>query len=330
MVRSDGDRRDAFTLVELLVVIAIIGILIALLLPAVQAAREAARRTQCANNLKQLGIALHNYHDTYKQFPIGTRNNDPAHPRPNYIWTPGDHRKGSFLVKLLPYFEQTAMYEQIDFKYDVNVQIRRMGFGWGSGTKQLDTLRCPSDDWNPTNRSLSNYAKSLGFQRMPDWQGGCPAYEPPNIVLFHSGLTGHGSTNDGRRISGVFSRYAWAARFADIMDGTSNVIAIGEIRPWCGDHHRGGWFNPNALWTATTGPINFPTCPDEGPGHSSGPSDCNHFRVWTTSQGFKSRHPGGAQFLFCDASVHFLSETIDYYTYQRLGDRWDGRPVGNY
>jgi prepilin-type processing-associated H-X9-DG protein len=130
-----------------------------------------------------------------------------------------------------------------------------------------------------------------------------------------------------RNISGVFSRYDWAARFAQIKDGTSNVICMGEILPWCGDHHRGGWMNANALWTATTAPVNFPTCPGDLPGHDTGAFDCNHFANWQTSQGFKSYHPGGAQFVFCDGSVQFVPETIDYLTYQRLGDRHDGQPV---
>ena len=88
--------------------------------------------------------------------------------------------------------------------------------------------------------------------------------------------------------------------------------------------------NPNALWTGTTAPINYPTCPGEPPGHDTNTDDCNDYRNWATSQGFKSKHPGGAQFVFCDGSGQFLSETIDYYTYQRLGDRWDNEPVGTF
>jgi prepilin-type N-terminal cleavage/methylation domain-containing protein len=90
----------AFTLVELLVVIAIIGILVALLLPAIQAAREAARRTECNNNLKQLGVALQNYHDVHERFPIGSLHQDPANPPPKNLWDAGNHRKGTQLVKL--------------------------------------------------------------------------------------------------------------------------------------------------------------------------------------------------------------------------------------
>lgn len=314
-------RRFAFTLVELLVVIAIIGILIALLLPAVQAAREAARRMSCANRLKQLGLALHNYHDTYKAFPFGTRQDDPANTLPNRPWTAGDHRKGSMLVKLLPYIEQAPLYEKLDFKFDVNVQLATLGFGPG----EPPTIRCPSDTYVNTGRGQSSYAPSMGNQRMPGRS--CSVYPGNN---FGTGPTGHGSTGSGQNISGVFGRWCWwSAKFRDIRDGTSSVIMMGEILPYCGDHHRGGWNNPNALWTATTAPINFPTCRDVPPGFA-GTDGCNADGNWQTSQGFKSKHPGGAQFVFCDGSVHFLAETINYITYQRLGDRRDGQPTGEW
>lgn len=320
-------RKRAFTLVELLVVIAIIGILIALLLPAVQAAREAARRSQCSNHLKQLGLALHNYHDSFKQFAIGTRNCDPANPGTGscsggygYVWEGGAHRKGSMLVKLMPYFEQAPLHDKIDFTGDAQAQLAAEGYG----PTPISTLVCPSAQSRPWTVGQSNYAPSIGAQAMP---GRSCAMYPGNI--FGTGPTGHGSTEIAGNVSGCFSRYSYAARMAEITDGTSNVIVMGEIRPACGDHHRGGWMNANALWTATTAPINYPTCPDEPPGFP-GTDGCNADGNWQTSQGFKSLHPGGAQFVFVDGSGHFLSETIDYRTYQRLGDRRDGEPVGLY
>jgi prepilin-type processing-associated H-X9-DG protein len=119
----------------------------------------------------------------------------------------------------------------------------------------------------------------------------------------------------------------WAAKISQITDGTSNVIAAGEVRPQCSDHllHH-GWATGNALWIATTAPINYPTCPLD----PALPGNCHLADNWNTSQGFKSRHEGGAQFLMCDGAVQFLSENIDYDLYQRLGDRRDGQTVGTY
>jgi len=319
--------RVGFTLVELLVVIAIIGILVALLLPAVQAAREAARRMQCGNNLKQLGLAIHNYSDTYKRFPICSRDLDPATGGGGRLWTAGNHRKGSVLVKLLPFVEQSPTYDQLDQRLDVEDQLWN---GTGQpGRRDLSVYRCPSDGFERDPAGDTNYAVSLGNQAMPSQGGWCVGY---NGNDFGNGPVGHGTTHDGNQISGAFSRSSWSANFAQITDGTSNVIAMGEILPNCGDHHRGRWWSSNALWTATTAPINFDTCPGaQNPGNPSATNnDCHDFRNWMTSQGFKSQHPGGAQFVLCDGSTQFLPETIDYLTYQRLGDRRDGQPVGTW
>lgn len=357
MVRLNQKKRWlGFTLVELLVVIAIIGILVALLLPAIQAAREAARRTQCNNNLKQLGVALHNYHDIHKNFPIGSRNCDAANTNTGgscgggmaNVWENGWNRKGTPLVKLLPFVEQASLYDQLNQSMDVDAQL------WGNNSVptmapqfspfptpdvQQPAYRCPSDPYQNAGNPPSNYGMNIGAQVMPNQGGQCTLY-PGNI--FGNGATGHGSANaplGTNSISGVFSRYDWAAKMADITDGTSTTIAIGEILPKCGDHHRGGWISSNALWTATTGPINYPTCPGELPGFAGfnvpagsppGTTSCNGDANWMTSQGFKSKHPGGAQFLFCDGSVHLLNEGMNYRTYQALGSRNDGDPVGQY
>jgi len=330
-----------FTLVELLVVIAIIGILVALLLPAVQAAREAARRMSCSNNLKQLGLALHNYHDVHKSFPYGTN----AHSEPGWVT---QYSKGSNLLKLLPFMEQTPLYDRIDFvgKYGggyvtgVDVQMSELGYGhrfWGPShnpQKDLSILRCPSDDYdNLPNVSHSNYAGSMGNQFMPDG-GRCPGLNGNNFGTGPARHGDNGNSASGARISGCFSRFYWSAKFRDIRDGLSNVIAMGEIRPLCGDHTQyHPWSHWNAIWIATVAPINWPTCRNQRGGKddtTGGAEDCHHFRTWNMSMGFKSRHPNGAQFVFADGSVHFLAETIDYMTYQRLGDRRDGEPVGTY
>ena len=157
----------------------------------------------------------------------------------------------------------------------------------------------------------------------------CTLY-PGNV--FGTGPNGHGNEARGYRISGVFARGAWAARFRDITDGTSSTIAMGEILPHKSDHQRNGWMHFNSLWTGTAAPINYPILGIGDPGFAGPTTDgagcSNHWQNWQTSQGFKSEHPGGAQFVFADGSTHFLEESMDYMTYQRLGCRRDGQPTG--
>ena len=361
--RRKGVKRG-FTLVELLVVIAIIGVLVSLLLPAVQAAREAARRMSCSNNLKQLGLAIHNYADVFKQFPFhGAHFSGPCK------WNGGS--KGSALVKMLPFIEQRPLYDLIPFKIgnpdDNNLtlsaeaqavvdnpikpeqQVWNVAVGsflcpsassgaypWGNKDEVNTSVRATGTYWG---RALSNYAPSLGNQAMPSRDGVCNLYPGNN---FGTGDAGHGNSESGGNISGPFSRGAWAARFGDIKDGTSNVIAMGEILGQKGDHMINGWMHFNAMWVATTAPINFPVV---GIGDSVKltiggvtriytwneaelKTTCHWFENWQTSQGFKSDHATGAQFVFCDGSVHFIPEAIDYLTYQRLGCRRDGQNVG--
>lgn len=346
MRRSSKSLRSAFTLIELLVVIAIIAVLIALLLPAVQQAREAARRTQCKNNLKQFGLALHNYHDNYGQFAISVfATGGPVN------WS--NSSKGSYLVRLLPYIDQAPLFGSLNFE--------TMGNPWGCPdpavtnacsfeglprdgqplfrNKSIPGMSCPSDPSQELDghSAKSNYAMSLGNQAMPAWNGTawggtCTLYPGNN---FGTGGAGHGNQESGRDISGIVSRVNWAAKIAEVTDGTSNVIMMGEIRPQCGDHSRNGWYHFNSMWIATTAPINFPIeCVREGqwnaPAAPPGMTSCNHWQNWQTSQGFKSTHTGGAHFVLCDGSVKFISENIEYLTYQRLGDRRDGRPVGEF
>jgi prepilin-type N-terminal cleavage/methylation domain-containing protein/prepilin-type processing-associated H-X9-DG protein len=335
MKMARGSNRRGFTLVELLVVIAIIGVLVSLLLPAVQAAREAARRMQCSNNLKQIGLAMHNYADTYNRFAINAAHEDPANGGVA-LWGGGLHRKGSTLVKLLPFIEQSPLYDQLDFRGDVQAQLFALGY---NDRIAMNAYICPSDGTTTKfltlPRQTYNYACSLGNQNMSAQGGWCNLFpneawqtRPQGILggnMFRTGSIGHGTTNFGVNIDGVFSRAAWAARFSDITDGTAHVIMIGEILPSCGDHHRNGWFHENALWTATTAPINFNTCRKQNIPNEA--NDCHDFRVWMTSQGFKSDHPGGANFVFCDGSVKFLPDSIDYLTYNQMGSRASDEPL---
>ncbi|MEK6257404.1 MAG: DUF1559 domain-containing protein [Planctomycetota bacterium] len=321
-------RQLGFTLVEVCVTIAIIAVLMALLLPAVQMAREAARRASCRSNLRQFGIAIHNYHDIHGQFPIGSGLGIIG----KFSYDAGAHRKGSMLVNLLPFIEQGAFSSRIDFGGDVVAQFESDAT---MRTHVIPLFLCPSDNqygvltWMGVDRTQSNYAPSQGSQKMTSNGNSCDIY-PGNP--FGTGAGKHGDFPDSSLVSGVFSRSVWSARLSDITDGTSNTIAMGEIRPRCSDQHATlGWYSAQAWLVSTSVPINFPTCPGEGAGNSSIPAtDCNSWSNWVTSQSFKSRHPGGTHFLLCDGSVRFLSESISLATFQRLGDRRDGEVVGEF
>ena len=351
-------QRKAFTLIELLVVIAIIAILIALLLPAVQQAREAARRTQCKNNLKQLGLAHHNYHDVYGSFA----------PNINIIWSGPPYTtalrgrggsQASSLVNLLPYYEQANLFQSINFANAGTVKPWAQTIsGKLLNATLIPGLQCPSESRggllitgsNPA-RAMTNYSGSTGST----WQAspvGCnlstivgnggALYDPNDDGedWFGRGTIGQYARTDtphSNGISGVIARSSWAAKMRDITDGSSNTILMGEVRPICSDAlgywapgTGGGWADSESLWFSTTAPINFPTCPGENGVPSAGGTGCKSYQSWNTSMGFKSLHTGGAQFLLCDGSVRFISQNIDHNTYQMLGDRWDGFVVGEF
>jgi prepilin-type N-terminal cleavage/methylation domain-containing protein/prepilin-type processing-associated H-X9-DG protein len=318
-------RLKGFTLVELLVVIAIIGILVALLLPAVQAAREAGRRSQCQSNLKELGVALQMYHDGFGRFPANSHWGDtPVSERIN--------RKGSCLVKLTPYFEDRAFHDRINFADDV---IRQITVDFPElRTYRIGILRCPTDTHTGIGEgaapeAITNYGPSVGAQMTISDLDMCPDY-PGNE--FGNGPVIHGNTTSLNDTSGIFSRQGFAASISQITDGTSKTIALGEVVAECNfEFMRYGWFRSQPWYVGTAAPINYPTCRDVPPGHAIfGRFDCNYWANWNTSAGFKSRHPGGAQFVFCDGSVIFLIDNIDYRNYQRLGDRRDGEPLQEY
>lgn len=307
-----------FTLVEVLVVMAIMGILIALLLPAVQSVREAARRMQCSNNLKQWGIALHGYHEVYKRFP----DNHGWLPAPNEVASP---QKGTIHFKLLPFTDEHVFFDKLDRKGDVVKQT------YNDPTLNkllLPLLRCPSDsypEYNPGGFPVCNYAPSEGAQKR----------NTPNCKIHPGNYFGTGPQVDGAyyraelgkaasTMSGLFARWGWAASIRLIPDGSSKTIAMGEVRPGCSTHLDGfAWWDNWQWFFATASPINYPTCPGEPPGETG--TGCNGWGNWSTDMGFKSEHPGGAQFVFADGSVHFLADEIDYANYQRLGCRRDGQ-----
>ncbi len=347
-VGSPNGRRRGFTLVELLVVIAIIGILVSLLLPAVQAAREAARRMKCSNNLKQYGLALHNYHDTFNSLPPGGVWNTQSAD-----W---NVRNMSWHARVLPYIEQQTIYDKINWTTS-NAPIPGGGaiggnVGWDSiadpsGRRIRQTplpyANCPSDETGPldidTNWAQTSYCGSLGSQWCGSANGSCNIFATGGV--HHEALpwnAEHGNTWRKQDLSGIFCRMGTDGRMnlSAILDGTSNVIMVGEILPACHDHTAGMW-HYNGMGNAhasTSVPINtLTTC-------ATNQQDATNRRYpfpqcfaksnWNLSWGFRSRHKAGAQFVFVDGSVQFLTSTMDYATYQYLGGRADGRPVGQF
>jgi prepilin-type N-terminal cleavage/methylation domain-containing protein/prepilin-type processing-associated H-X9-DG protein len=341
-------HRHAFTLVELLVVIAIIAVLIGLLLPAVQSAREAARRVACASNLKQFGLACLRHVDVKKTFPPqsggdteGEWSYQPAWWDRNAI---GLHRKGSVHVKILPFLEEVAFYDALDFKGDV---VRQIEHNDALRAQRIGVFVCPSDGssgmvvtpYDNRRRAQCNYGPSQGAQVLSSNGGKCTTYSGN---LFRTGSAIHGNTLRGDLVSGLFARSRWACKPTEVTDGLSKTIAFGEVRIDCNHHYTyTGWYRTHAWFNHTSVPINFSTCVGESPGNDGGdagqsdsddPSlvNCNSWNNWTTSTGFKSRHRGGAQFVFADGSVHLLRQEIDFRNYNRLGDRRDGEAVAEY
>jgi type II secretory pathway pseudopilin PulG len=289
--------------VELLVVIAIIGILIALLLPAVQAAREAARRSQCSNNLKQLALSMHNYHDVYKSFPINYGNNAIV----PVAWDANDTGH-SWITGILPYIEQKALYDQIDITKTAtqapNVAISRT---------PITALICPSDDnegimggrqGQNDERAITNYKAVCGS----NWAWGD-----------HTGISsaqGRWATNtdgldhgNGLICRNYLNDRGNNTRFSSITDGTSNTFAIGESVPaWC-SHTWWYWFNGV---TATCGiPLNY----RKGLATVSLEAQKTD---WGRNYSFFSKHPGGGQFALADGSTRFISDTINITLYRQL------------
>ena len=298
--------RRAFTLIELLIVIGIIAILFSVMLPAVQAAREAARKVSCKNNLKQIGLAINIFEVVHKEYPRGARW--PRH---------GPHKKrkkgGSLLVFLLPNLEQQALYDSFDFtQKSIDDQVFP-GTNTLIGSTVLSTYLCPSDDHLGTlnGRALHNYAASRGPTEV--WNNPrCPCSHKWQAIS-------RAPIDDVKLFAGPFTRIGATAAVRKIQDGTSNTIFVGEVRPTCSVHARAGWAKTNNGngYCTTLIPINHDTC------NELAPDACNRPCNWNTEVGFKSSHPGGAQFLFGDGSVHFLDEGIDHQLYQNLGDKAD-------
>lgn len=309
-------RSRGFTLVELLVVIAIIGVLVALLLPAVQQAREAARRMQCSNNMKQLGLAFHNYHDTYGQFMSGG------------IAVPVNYPLG-WVPRLFPFFEQGTRYEAME---SLNKDYLTTRSPYRSHNQDnplfgpVPNITCPS---SPLGERASDQpgAGNFPYQNI---QGGLHyrgnggsidvEYHPPS-----------NSSRPGYSSSGVLYPES-RTRFADIVDGTSNTMLLGElssaqgwptspnmvsgfggIKPWVWGYYR---YSATDWLMIDSKMVQFPI---------------NYRGVFTTnSTPFGSYHPGGAMFANCDGSVNFIPETINLDILKGIATKLNGEVLPQY
>jgi prepilin-type N-terminal cleavage/methylation domain-containing protein/prepilin-type processing-associated H-X9-DG protein len=321
--------RAGFTLVELLVVIAIIGVLVALLLPAVQAAREAARRSQCSNNLKQLALAMHNYHDTMQVLPASSYCGGPT-PTPG---TNAYQRCHTWLESLMPFIEQQNWHDKINFA----ASVQAGGNPAVLNERVVKSLMCPSDpdagllpNKRETNftpyESANPESKSLGASYIPCagpmQMNSCPIpimADPKNPSITNINCKG---TPDMGRLDyeawGMFNGGHKALNFSACTDGTSNTFLLGETLPIYNTLQM--YFVSHGHCGSTNPPLNYhkqyTACPKSP---NARVSSC-----YAQMGGYKSQHPGGVHMAMTDGSVTMVNQTIDYVLYQYLGDRSDG------
>ncbi|MEO1497525.1 MAG: DUF1559 domain-containing protein [Planctomycetota bacterium] len=356
-LRRHSTTAKAFTLVELLVVIAIIGILVALLLPAVQAAREAARRSQCVNHLKQIGLAVMNFEATYGQLPpAGSYYHVQDRGEGEIDWWISQYNQGNILMRLLPYVEEQTLHDNIDWDdpTGISAALPTLGGGQRLDTARVTVYQCPSDNYPESaettfdpafdvdGRKFHNYAASAGSVRLEDGQDGNTCGQevdemnqfalqmnPEDVVPPNSPFSRYIRKPEDPTMGPSKTTYKvkqhWSVKLSQVTDGLSKTIFFGEVRPEMSVHARQGWATANngQGLVSTTVPINYET-------RSTDPAlPCELYRNWTTEMGFKSPHPGGGNFLLGDASVHFINDDIDRWTYQYLGARADGEVLND-
>lgn len=322
-------RPAAFTLVELLVVIAIIGVLIGLLLPAVQAARESARRMQCTNNLKQITLGMHNYHDTHGLFPHNYFDNN---------WDPNTWGH-SWFAAMLPFVEQSGLHGQLDFTGPLN---GTPGNNAARGADLPFTI-CPSDanDAEPIRNSdgvfdgVTSYVGCAGYNWEGGWHSatgdtGNPWHYPSDGGRFSGQTHGHELGNGiicrggvktctlderrQRKTNFCPDGLKTSTRIAQIPDGLTNTFAVGEIVIA---------YRHTPLWAFAW--HTFGTCAMPPNYVKPGVAPEDNKSDWANNWGFHSRHPGGVNFSMCDGSVQFITDNIDHDVYRYLSQIDDAR-----
>ncbi len=317
---SASKANKGFTLIELLVVIAIIAILVALLLPAVQQAREAARRSSCKNNLKQIALGLHNYHDVFTTFPPGRIDSNPSYAAATQ--GPLENQNGlAWSAFILPYVEQAPLYDQISTETAGFIRHwERDNTGASapisSSRARITTYGCPSDTMPLINTKRGSYGKTN-----------------------YMGNSGNRAAIDRRGIFWVNSR----VKMRDISDGTSNTLIVVEksgtrdantmincdtvVCDWNAGLWIGSRYVGNSVgWHSGINPTDVDSYGGGSATYMIGRSN----RTWGHSWSNNSTHTGGLQTALCDGSVRFLSENIDMITYRNLRDRRDGNVVGEF
>ncbi len=311
----------AFTLVELLVVIAIIGILIALLLPAVQSAREAGRRTQCMNKLKQIGLAMHSYHQSHSEFPPGTTTTFETSATQNCNMSGGEYdSRANWAIMILPYLDDGARYDE--FLFDQSFaglfvsQFPTANDGFQK--KRNVKFECPSDPNMGGSQAASSYFGVMGGGPTPD----CTGAEPwGGRVKYYTGMLYNNSSTSIR----------------DCSDGTTNVFLCGESKYMI----LRGASGTDDWWASWASGVWIVSAAENGTGYSNiaaarwpiNAVDMDNAHQTTfeiQSNLFGSHHPGGCHFLMVGGSVHFFSESMDEATYHTLANRADGLPLGGF
>jgi prepilin-type N-terminal cleavage/methylation domain-containing protein/prepilin-type processing-associated H-X9-DG protein len=304
-------RRKGFTLIELLVVIAIIAVLIGLLVPAVQKVREAANRMSCSNNLKQIALATHNYHDSQGRFPPGYRRANPI---------------ATVFVWLLPYYEQDNLNRQWDY-FNFNNNLGNAASG-RPAAQVLKMLVCPSDKMpNPPINIEASTGRQYGLTTYGG-NAGTRSYRDSAGLLLRDGVIVYGSSGN------VNYPDLWI-RMSDVTDGMSNTLLFGERSHFdqvyesptaaggCGGLLAGwGWWAfraPGDVTLSSLVPINYKVL-----------APCNTAKADERINAFGSLHPGGANFAMADGSVRFLTDSLPLITLRALSTRAGGEVIPNF